>query len=208
MLLKRTLSRVLLVVVGIATIVFGLAHTAPVASQDDAEAVIENARKGAPSTVSTEATILDWDMDDAGKFVVLHEGSNGWFCLPDDPATPSDDPMCVDQTWLNWLYAFVAGEEPPTEVVGLSYMMQGGTTASNTDPLATEPAEGEDWITDPPHVMLLFPEAIDQSIFSTDHASGQPYVMWAGTPYEHIMMPVAEGEMGEMGGMALATPSS
>jgi hypothetical protein len=32
--------------------------------------------------------------------------------------------------------------------------------------------------------------------------------MWAGTPYEHIMMPVAAGEVGEMGGMAAATPSA
>jgi hypothetical protein len=32
--------------------------------------------------------------------------------------------------------------------------------------------------------------------------------MWAGTPYEHIMMPVAEGVMGEMGGTAEATPST
>jgi len=29
--------------------------------------------------------------------------------------------------------------------------------------------------------------------FTTDHTSGQPYIMWEGTPYEHIMMPVAEG---------------
>jgi hypothetical protein len=29
--------------------------------------------------------------------------------------------------------------------------------------------------------------------------------MWAGTPYEHIMMPVAEGVMG---GTAEATPST
>jgi hypothetical protein len=199
----------LLLVVGIATIAFALARSELAAGQatPDAQAKIENAMSAAPSTVSANATILDNEMDDAGKFVVLHEGSNGWFCLPDDPATPSDDPMCADQTWLNWLYAFVAGEEPPTEVVGLAYMMQGGTTASNTDPLATEPAEGEDWITDPPHVMLLLPGDIDQTVFSTDHASGEPYIMWAGTPYEHIMMPVAEGEMGEMGEMA-ATPSA
>jgi hypothetical protein len=196
MLRKSTLKMVLLLVVGIAAIAVGLVQSESVAGQDDADAQakIENAMSAAPSAISAEATILDWDMDDAGKFVVLHEGSNGWSCLPDDPATPSDDPMCVDQTWLNWLYAFVAGEEPPTEVVGLSYMMQGGTTASNTDPLATEPAEGEDWITDPPHVMLLLPGDIDQTVFSTDHDSGEPYIMWAGTPYEHIMVPVAEGE--------------
>jgi hypothetical protein len=42
--------------------------------------------------------------------------------------------------------------------------------------------------------MLLLPGDLDQSVFSTNHDSGEPYVMWAGTPYEHIMMPVAEVE--------------
>jgi hypothetical protein len=30
----------------------------------------------------------------------------------------------------------------------------------------------------------------------------KPYVMWAGTPYEHLMLPVKEGEIG-IGGTAL-----
>jgi hypothetical protein len=42
---------------------------------------------------------------------------------------------------------------------------------------------------------LLYPDSVDLSRFTTDHTSGEPYVMWAGTPYEHIMMPVALGEM-------------
>ncbi len=45
----------------------------------------------------------------------------------------------------------------------------------------------------PPHIMLLLPEDLDQSVFSTDYHSGEPWIMYAGTPYEHIMMPVAEG---------------
>ena len=49
-------------------------------------------------------------------------------------------------------------------------------------------------MTSPPHVMLLLPGELDQTAFSTDHASGGPYIMWAGTPYEHIMLPVADGE--------------
>lgn len=184
----------ILLALGIGSIALGLADSLPAAGQDDADAKIENAMTAAPSSVSADATILDWEMDDTSTFVVLQEGSNGWSCFPDDPATPSNDPMCVDQPWLDWVYALVAGEEPPTKVAGLSYMMQGGATASNTDPAATEPAAGEDWISDPPHVMLILPGEIDQSAYSTDHDSGLPYVMWAGTPYEHIMMPVAEGE--------------
>jgi len=42
--------------------------------------------------------------------------------------------------------------------------------------------------------MLIMPGEVDQTVFSTDPDSGGPWIMFAGTPYEHIMMPVAEGE--------------
>ena len=87
-----------------------------------------------------------------------------------------------------------AGEEPNTTVPGIAYMLQGSTDASNTDPFATEPAAGEEWVVSPPHIMIILPEELDQSVFSTDHASGGAFIMFAGTPYEHIMMPVAAGE--------------
>ena len=140
---------------------------------------------------------------------MLREGSNGWFCFPDGPSSPGNDPQCLDQTWLDWLYAFMAGDEPTTQVVGFAYMLQGGSDASNTDPFATGPEEGNEWITSPAHVMLIVPGDLDQSVFSTDPHSGGPWIMWAGTPFEHIMMPVdahAMVEGGEMGGMAGATP--
>ena len=196
MLVKRLRKGTLLLVAVIGTVAFGLARSASVASQDDADvaAKIENAMSAAPSSISANATILDNEMDDAGAFVVLRVGSNDWSCFPDFPASPGNDPQCLDQTWLDWLYAFFAGEEPNVTVPGFAYMLQGGSDPSNTDPLATEPAAGEEWVSSPPHVMLLLPEELDQTAFSTDHDSGEPYVMWAGTPYEHIMMPVAEGE--------------
>ena len=77
---------------------------------------------------------------------------------------------------------------------GLAYSLQGSSDASNTDPFATEPAAGEEWMTIPPLVKIILPGEIDQTVYSTDHHSGEPWIMWAGTPYEHIMMPVAEGE--------------
>jgi hypothetical protein len=196
MLRKSMVKVALLLVVGIGTIGVGLARSAPIASQDepDAQANIENAMSAAPSSIAENATILDNALDEAGKFVVLREGSNGWSCFPDVPTTPGNDPMCADKTWLEWNYAYVAGEEPNTTVPGFAYMLQGGSDASNTDPLATEPAAGEEWVSSPPHIMVLMPGDLDQGAFSTDHASGEPYIMWAGTPYEHIMVPVAEGE--------------
>jgi hypothetical protein len=196
MMLLKTTRNVALLVAVTGTLALGPAWSAPVASQDDADAAakIENAMSAAPSSISANATILDNALDDAGAFVVLREGSNDWSCFPDFPASPGNDPQCLDQTWLDWQYAYFAGEEPNVTVPGLAYMLQGGSDPSNTDPLATEPAEGEEWVSSPPHVMLLLPEELDQTVFSTEHDSGEPYVMWAGTPYEHIMMPVAEGE--------------
>lgn len=196
MLPKRTLTLALLLAAGIATAAIGLTGPAPAAGQDEADtaAKIESAMSAGPASVSADATILDNAFDDAGQFVVLREGSNGWYCFPDIPASPGNDPQCMDQTWLDWNYAFYAGEAPEVTAPGLEYMLQGGSDPSNTDPLATEPVPGEEWVTSPPHVMLLVPGELDPTVFSTDHESGLPYVMWAGTPYEHIMMPVADGE--------------
>ncbi len=202
MLPKRTLNAALLLVLAASTFAFGLARSAPLAGQDaaspdagqDAAAKIENAMSAAPPSIAEDATILDNELDADGKFVVLREGTNGWYCSPDALGTPGPDPWCYDETWLDWSYAFVNGEEPNTTVLGLSYMLQGGSDASNTDPFATEPAAGDEWMATPPHVMFIVPGEIDQTAFTTDHLSGLPWVMWAGTPYEHIMMPVVETE--------------
>jgi len=35
---------------------------------------------------------------------------------------------------------------------------------------------------------------LDQTVFSTDFHSGEPWIMFAGTSYEYIMMPVADME--------------
>jgi hypothetical protein len=193
---KSIRSATLLVAVVIGTIAFGLTRPALIAGQDDPDvaAKIENAMSAAPSAISENATILDYEQDDAGHFVVLRDGSNDWSCFPDLPSTPSNDPQCNDRTWMDWTYALFAGEEPNTTVPGLAYMLQGESAASNTDPLATEPAAGEEWVSTPAHVMILLPGDLDQTGLSTDHASGEPFIMWAGTPYEHIMMPVADME--------------
>src|SRR4051812_48637787 len=106
--LKRTLNVALPLVLAIGTLGVSLAQLAPAAGQPevtgqedaDAQAKIENAMSAAPSTVSAASTILDNELDDAGKFVVLRGGSNGWFCFPDIPSSPGNDPQCMDQTWL------------------------------------------------------------------------------------------------------------
>ena len=202
MLLKRMLTAALLLALMVGTIAVGLTRVDTVAGQDaaspaaaqDAAAKIANAVSAAPASIAEQATVLDNELDANGQFVVLRAGTSAWFCSPDAPGTPGNDPWCYDQTGLDWSYAFLAGEDPPTAVLGLSYMLQGGSDASNTDPFATAPAPGEDWVASPPHVMFLLPEPIDLTVFSADHEGAGPWVMWAGTPYEHIMMPVVDAE--------------
>lgn len=49
---------------------------------------------------------------------------------------------------------------------------------------------GESWIEDTGHVMIIVPDVRQLEGMSTDPASGGRYVMWKGTPYAHIMVPM------------------
>lgn len=155
---------------------------------DDA-ALIASAEKAAPAAVSSNATIYAMGVD--GAMRTLREGSNGWWCMPDSPATPGPDPMCGDANSMEWAMAWIGKTQPPDGKVGFMYMLEGGTDASNTDPYATEPSEANAWIETGPHVMVV--NAGDMmSGYPEDAApdTSVPYVMWAGTPYAHLMIPV------------------
>ena len=151
----------------------------------DEEAKIENALSAAPVAIAEHAAVVDWDQ------AVLREGSNGWTCLPNPPTITGNAPMCLDGQWLKWAHAWVSRTEPEITGVGLAYMLAGGVDASNTDPYASEPAPGEDWVLSGPHVMIIVPDTKMLDALPTDPHSGGPWVMFKGTPYAHIMMPAA-----------------
>lgn len=163
-----------------------------------ADIQIQNAMSAAPLAIAKDATILDYPAVEGGDMVVLREGTNDWTCFTDWPVTPGNDPACYDAVWMALNDALAAGVEPEITSPGLGYMLAGGNDPSNTDPFALAPAPGEDWITTPAHLMLLVPGGFDASQFTTDHTSGTPFVMWDGTPYEHLMIPVNSDAM-EMG---------
>jgi len=151
---------------------------------------IQNAMSAAPPSVSKGATILDWPAREGDQPVVLRTGTNGWTCFPDDPGTPGNDPMCVDKIWLQWVEAWMAKKDFKPALPGIGYMLQGGSTASNSDPFATTPAPGEKWMKEQPHIMVIVPGKLDPKAHSSDHHSGGPWIMWGGTPYEHLMVPI------------------
>jgi hypothetical protein len=164
--------------------------TAAIPDATQIEERIKNAMSAAPDIIGKNATIVDYPADPAAALIELRKGTNRWTCFPDWPATPRNDPQCFDETWMEWFAAFSAGKEPKITTIGIGYMLQGGQDASATDPAATTPPPGQDWVNSPPHIMILVPEKIDVALYSTDHHSGGPYVMFAGTPYEHFMVPI------------------
>lgn len=157
----------------------------PAAQEPDRIAI---AMSAAPAHIGEGATIMD--VDESGEMVQLRAGTNGWLCLPDEnPMAPGDFPICLDGAWQTWFAAFAAGETPDIDGIGISYMLQGGPAGSNTDPMARTPPEGQEWLHDGPHVMITVPDPAMLDAFSTSHTQGEPYVMWAGTPYAHLMVP-------------------
>ncbi len=153
---------------------------------------IESAMRAAPMAIAKDARIVDYP-DKAGQpLVELREGTNGWTCFPDWQATPGKDPMCFDKMWMQWFEAINTATDPNIEAPGIAYMLQGGSDASNTDPFAMKPKENEEWVSAPAHIMLIVPDKLDRTLFTTDHHSGEPWVMYAGTPYEHVMIPVED----------------
>jgi hypothetical protein len=158
------------------------------AGQSDST-LTKSAEGAAPRSVSGKATVIAMDAD--GKMRTIRKGTNGWTCMPDNPTTPGPDPMCWDKNAGEWVDAWMAHKTPPAKV-GLMYMLAGGTDASNTDPYAQKPTTENHWIQTGPHIMIV---GADDSFYSTypkstDPDTKVPYVMWAGTPYQHLMAPV------------------
>jgi hypothetical protein len=72
-------------------------------------------------------------------------------------------------------------------------MLRGDNGTSNTDPYATKETQDNNWIKTGPHVMIVGGDAKRMAqIYPKDAKPDptKPYVMWAGTPYEHLMLPV------------------
>lgn len=160
-------------------------------AQADKQAKIRSAMSSAPPSIADQAIIMDWPAEPGGEMSMLREGTNGWTCLPDMPDTPGNDPMCLDQPWLEWADAWMNKKETNITQMGFGYMLQGGTPESNTDPYAEGPTPDNEWMTEGvPHLMILVPDEKMLEGLPTDPGNGGPWVMWHDTPYVHIMAPM------------------
>lgn len=145
----------------------------------DVQAQIENAISAGPAEIGEEATILvypeewpgNWPDEPAPELVEIRSGSNGWTCIADIPTTPGNDPMCLNETYLEHLNAHRALIDPPSTGIGIGYMLQGGGPVGS-----------------PPHMMIYMPgNTEDLAAFPTDPGE-LPWVMFPETPYAHLMV--------------------
>lgn len=152
-----------------------------VGSTDDKSDVVADALSAAWPGMAEGAAVVDWEGN------VLKEGANGFTCMP---ATPGSAPMCMDDAWMKWADAWMNKKDYEANALGISYMLAGdGPGASNIDPYAQAPTDDNQWIVDGTHIMILAPAALLEA-YPTDPHNGGPYVMWKGTPYQHLMVPI------------------
>ena len=154
---------------------------------------IASAESAAPRSISAHATVMEMGATMDAPMKELRKGTNDWVCIPTmtNAAKGQADPMCMDKSWQDWAQAYMGHRSPNVSGSGVAYMLKGDLGASNTDPYAEKPTPDNHWVVSPAHIMMLYadPKALDA--YSDDPNSGGPWVMWKGTPYAHLMVPIA-----------------
>lgn len=151
----------------------------------------------APSFIAANCTVVDVDG------TVLREGTNGWTAMAANPRGMSDPengwkdpheamPMVGDAQSMKWAMAYMTNKKPELDHDGYSYMFHGDMGEDNTKHFVSnkeDAAEGQ-WIESGAHIMLFPKDPATLDGFTTDFNSGGPYVMFKGTGYDHLMIPV------------------
>jgi hypothetical protein len=174
----------------------GILAICAVGQSDATEAEISQALSASPASIAAHASVVV--LGDKGSKKELRAGTNGWTCMTRDLSLPEDGiahhPACFDKYGLEWIENYMAGREPDPGHVGYSYMLQGGSSWSNTDPKAAKLAPGQKaYIRMPPHIMILSAKVANASGLpsgQSDPDTGKPFVMFGGTSVAIVIIPV------------------
>ena len=152
----------------------------------------------APSFIAAKCTVIDSD----GK-TVLREGTNGWTAMAGNPRGMSDPengwkdpheamPMVMDAQAMKWAMAYMSGTKPELDHDGWMYMLHGDMGEDNTKQLVLKKEDAADghWIESGAHLMLMPKDPASLKGQTTDFNSGGPYIMFEGTGYDHLMIPL------------------
>ena len=171
---------------GLAAVCTTMVSPAIAQSTPDAVAMIADALRAAPANIRDTAKVSDL----AGN--ILREGTSDYTCFPAPEALVG--PMCMNSEWQRWMAAWMGGTPFTAERMAIAYMLSGDEPdggASNIDPAAAQPSANNEWVVEGPHMMVITPDPAVFAGLPTVIQTDGPYVMWTGTPYVHLMVPVA-----------------
>jgi hypothetical protein len=147
------------------------------------EAKIARALSAGPPNIAKAAKVVD--RDENGQETVLREGQNGFTCFPGHPWVVDDIAHCANADALQWEADWHLHRPKPTNAQpGFEYMLAGGTYRSATDPYATSGTP----FTEGPHWIILWPFDPATTGLPTQLKQTGTWIMWAGTPYSHLMI--------------------
>ena len=150
-------------------------------------AYLAKVKTAAPEQIVAKASIV---MMQDGKSRSLQTGTNGFTCQISEDGTP----LCADENGMAWMNAVASKSDPPNGI-GFIYMSAGDTGTSNNDP--DRRAAHLHWVQTGPHLMIVGPKAREMLCHPVNvdvPDPTQPYVRFPGTPYEHLMLPLAAAE--------------
>lgn len=144
---------------------------------------IASAMTAAPASLAKDAAIIAPNPD--GTMKMLREGTNGFTCMPGGPTNPVGFPMCMDANGANWMAAWRERRPPSADAAGLIYMLSvspGAAQKSNASSACVRSG---------PHIMIVGSPTLVKSYAASAQPGGKaPFVMSAGTPYAHLIVPV------------------
>ena len=151
----------------------------------------------APSFIAVNCTVMDSDG------TMLREGTNGWTAMPANPRGPAHPEngwkdaheamaMVGDAQSFKWVSDYMSKTKPEMDSDGWAWMLHGDMGEDNSKQMVMkkeDAAEGQ-WIESGAHLMLMPKDPSTLAGQTTDFMSGAPYVMFQGTGYDHLMIPV------------------
>ena len=147
----------------------------------------------APAYIGDNATIIGA----SGK--VLRKGTNGWRCEPFMPmpeggfkSAHDTAAACSDKNAVAWANAYKANKTPDLEADGWIWMLHGDLGVDNFTPYTDgqKDAGHKHFIESGAHMMLMPKDPTSLDGQTTDYTTGAPYVMFKGTKFVHLMIPL------------------
>jgi hypothetical protein len=151
------------------------------------------ALSAAPARIAKDAGVMVYGAD--GTLTEVKKSNNGFVCIPTVMNLPQPDPMCMDAASHQWLTDISNNAPKPSNTVpGIAYMARGGSHFEK-DGKVVMAGEGAHIVKEPPHWMVMWPfDPAASQLPTVPNASGV-YIMFAGSPYAHLMIYQDPGKM-------------